>query len=40
VLIGPGDYFGVPASFRLCFTQEPEAFARSLEALGNFLSSL
>ena len=40
ILLGPGDYFGVPASFRLCFTQEPEEFANSLEALGGFLAGL
>lgn len=40
VLIGPGDFFGSPESFRLCFTDEPDNFAESLNALDSYLKSL
>lgn len=40
IMIGPGDYFGAPRSFRLCFTDEPESFARSLGALESFLKKI
>lgn len=40
VLIGPGDFFGSPGSFRLCFTDEPDRFAESLNALGSYLNGI
>lgn len=40
VLIGPGDYFGAPGSFRLCFTDEPDKFAESLNALDSYLKGI
>lgn len=40
ILIDPGDYFGAPGSFRLCFTEEPEKFKESLTALDSFLSGI
>ena len=38
VLISPGDFFGAPRSFRLCFTAGEEALRGGLEALSSFVS--
>lgn len=40
VLIDPGIYFGTERSFRLCFTEEPDKFRESLNALDSFLGTL
>lgn len=40
ILIGPGEYFGAPNSFRLCFTEEPGKFNESLDALDSYLSGI
>lgn len=40
VLIGPGEYFGSDGAFRLCFTEEPDKFRGSMEALDRYLSSI
>ncbi len=40
ILLGPGEYFGADGAFRLCFTEEPEKFRESIEALDRYLSSL
>lgn len=40
ILLGPGEFFGAPRAFRLCFTDEPVKFRESMEALDRFLSSL
>lgn len=40
ILLGPGEYFGAEGAFRLCFTEEPEKFRESIEALDRYLSSL
>jgi hypothetical protein len=36
VLIAPGDFFGAPRTFRLCFTTDEETLRRGLEALSDF----
>ena len=36
VLVSPGDYFGAPRSFRLCFTAEEATLKGGLEALSDF----
>ena len=36
VLIGPGDFFGAPRAFRLCFTSDEETLKRGLEVLSDF----
>lgn len=40
ILICPGDYFGAEKSFRLCFTEEPEKFRASMDALDSYLKAL
>ena len=40
VLVGPGDYFGVPAHLRVRFSGETEELAAGLERLGEFLETL
>ena len=37
VLVSPGDYFGAPKAFRLCFTASREAVAAGLDGLSEFL---
>jgi aspartate/methionine/tyrosine aminotransferase len=37
VLIAPGDFFGAPKAFRLCFTSDEETLRNGLEALSDFL---
>jgi len=36
VLVSPGDFFGAPRSFRLCFTADEETLRGGLEALSGF----
>ena len=36
VLVAPGDFFGAPKSFRLCFTPDEETLRQALEALSGF----
>ena len=36
VLVGPGDFFGAPKAFRLCFTTDEEKLKQGLEALSDF----
>ena len=38
VLIGPGDFFGAPRAFRLCFTSDEETLRQGLEALSDFFA--
>ena len=41
VLISPGDFFGAPRAFRLCFTSDSEETLRNgLDELSNFLNEL
>lgn len=40
ILICPGDYFGVEKSFRLCFTEEPEKFRETMDALDSYVKTL
>ena len=40
ILICPGSYFGEEKSFRLCFTEEPEKFRESMEALDSYMKTL
>ncbi len=37
VLVGPGDFFGSPKSFRLCFTSARDELAAGLEELSAYL---
>ncbi len=37
VLVSPGDYFGAPQSFRLCFTQDGPLLARGLNQVCDFM---
>ena len=37
VLVSPGDFFGAPRSFRLCFTTEEEVLEAGLHELSRFL---
>jgi aspartate/methionine/tyrosine aminotransferase len=37
VLVGPGDFFGAPSSFRLCFTSPKDVLEAGLEELAAFL---
>ena len=39
VLVSPGDYFGAPKAFRLCFTAARSVLADGLERLSAFLDS-
>lgn len=39
VLVSPGDYFGAPKSFRLCFTARRDVLAAGLERLATFLEA-
>ena len=39
VLVSPGDYFGAPKAFRLCFTAGRDELAAGLERLATFLGS-
>ena len=39
VLVAPGDFFGAPRAFRLCFTTEEETLRSGLEGLSSFLGS-
>ena len=36
VLIAPGDFFGAPGAFRLCFTTDEGTLKRGLAALSEF----
>jgi len=38
VLIAPGDFFGAPGAFRLCFTTEEGTLKRGLAALSEFFN--
>lgn len=38
VLIAPGDFFGAPRTFRLCFTTDGSALKRGLAALSKFFN--
>jgi hypothetical protein len=38
VLIAPGDFFGAPRAFRLCFTTDEGTLRRGLAALSEFFS--
>ncbi|MDG6934522.1 MAG: pyridoxal phosphate-dependent aminotransferase [Nitrososphaerota archaeon] len=38
VLVSPGDYFGAPRSFRLCFTADKDDLASGLAELSDFLN--
>jgi aspartate/methionine/tyrosine aminotransferase len=40
VLVSPGDFFGAPRSFRLCFTAGEEALRDGLSALSDFFNGL
>jgi hypothetical protein len=40
VLVGPGDFFGAPRAFRLCFTAEEPAVKSGLDELSGFLNGL
>jgi aspartate/methionine/tyrosine aminotransferase len=40
VLVAPGDFFGAPRAFRLCFTSEEGALRSGLEELSGFLNGL
>lgn len=39
VLVSPGDYFGVPRAFRLCFTSDRGDLSEGLKRLSEFLAS-
>ena len=39
VLVSPGDYFGAPRAFRLCFTSDSDDLAEGLKRLSGFLVS-
>ena len=39
VLVAPGDFFGAPSSFRLCFTAGEATLKKGLGALSDFLNS-
>ncbi len=39
-LITPGDFFGAPRAFRLCFTSQEEALQSGLDVLSDFLNRL
>ncbi len=39
VLVAPGDFFGAPRAFRLCFTAEEATLRPGLEALSDFLNA-
>ena len=38
LFLDPGDYFGQPNSFRLCFTGAPDEFKKSMEVFSGFVS--
>ena len=38
VLVAPGDFFGVPRAFRLCFTTDERTLRLGLEALSDFFN--
>jgi len=38
VLVSPGDFFGAPRAFRLCFTAEEESLKHGLAVLSEFLN--
>ena len=40
VLVAPGDFFGAPKAFRLCFTCEEETLRLGLEKLSSFLNRM
>ena len=40
VLVSPGDFFGAPRSFRLCFTTGEATLKEGLEALSGFLNNV
>jgi hypothetical protein len=40
VLVGPGDFFGAPRAFRLCFTAEERTLKSGLDELSGFLNGL
>jgi hypothetical protein len=40
VLVGPGDFFGAPRAFRLCFTAEERTLKSGLDELSGFLKGL
>ncbi len=37
LFLDPGDYFGEPGSFRICFTSRPDEFAQSMEVFTRFI---
>jgi aspartate/methionine/tyrosine aminotransferase len=38
LFLDPGDYFGQPNSFRLCFTGAPDEFKKAMEVFSGFVS--
>ncbi|MDG7008847.1 MAG: pyridoxal phosphate-dependent aminotransferase [Nitrososphaerota archaeon] len=40
VLVAPGDYFGAPKAFRLCYTADESTLRSGLEALSRFLNAI
>jgi aspartate/methionine/tyrosine aminotransferase len=38
VLVSPGDYFGAPQSFRMCFTLDGPLLARGLDEVSDFMA--
>lgn len=39
VLVSPGDFFGAPGAFRLCFTSDRKTLTRGLHELSGFLNT-
>ena len=37
LFLDPGDFFGEPGSFRVCFTSRPDVFAESMEVFTRFI---
>ncbi len=40
VLVAPGDFFGAPRAFRLCFTTDSSTLGRGLDALTGFFNGI
>jgi aspartate/methionine/tyrosine aminotransferase len=40
VLVSPGDFFGAPRAFRLCFTADEKTLRDGLDALSNFFNGI
>jgi aspartate/methionine/tyrosine aminotransferase len=40
VLVSPGDYFGAPKAFRLCFTGDHAALGQGLVLLADYLKTI